>query len=449
MKKNVSLYKKIFTVSLPILIQNILDAAVNSADVLMLNYVGESEMAATGLATQVSGLVFMFLFGMGSGISIMAAQYWGHGDIKTIHKVEGIAMRFSIIISVASTILCLLFPRFLMMIFTDEIILIEKGAEYLRVFAFCIIFWAMSNVYLATLRSIGRVTICTVVEAVALILNVGLNAVFILGLFGMPAMGVKGVALATALSRIIEFLILVVVSIMSRNVKLVVKEVFENNSVITKDFIKMALPAIGNDVVWFLGFSMYSVIYGHMGEDMVSANSIASVIRNLGTTFCYALGASTGIVLGPILGTGNIEEAKSVSKTFLRFTIAAGALGGLIVALLYPFTINTANITDNALHILRVMLIVNVYYIMGTAVNTTLIAGVFRAGGNTRFGLICDTVDMWCYAVPLGLLAAFVFKLPETVVYVLICTDEFVKWPWVFKHFYSYKWAVNITRDNV
>ena len=144
-----------------------------------------------------------------------------------------------------------------------------------------------------------------------------------------------------------------------------------------------------------------------------------------------------------------IEEGKKAGHTMLRLAVASGVIGGLIVLILIPFVLDYAMLTDQALKYLKFMLFVNVYYITGTSVNTTLIAGVFRAGGDSKFGFVCDTIDMWCYAVPLGFFAAFVLKLPVEAVYFLLCTDEFVKWPWVFKRFYSYKWAKNITRDNI
>ena len=126
-----------------------------------------------------------------------------------------------------------------------------------------------------------------------------------------------------------------------------------------------------------------------------------------------------------------------------------GIIGGVIILIVSPFVIHFATFNETAMGYLKIMLLINVYYIMGGAVNTTLIAGVFRAGGDSRFGFICDTIDMWVYAVPLGFFAAFVLKLPPMVVYFLLCTDEFVKWPWVIKHYRSMKWLKNITRDEI
>lgn len=448
-QKNKALYQKILFITLPIIVQNLLSAAVNSADVLMLNYVGQDSLSAGSLATQYSSIAFMAFYGIGSGVTMLCAQYFGKGDIKTIHKVEGIAMRFSLLIAGLMAVASICIPELLMRVFTTEEVLIDLGAQYLRVAAPCFIFWAITEVYLAVLRSVGRVSICTAIEAVALISNVCLNAVLIFGLFGASKLGIVGVALATTISRGLSLVLCVVVSVCSKDVKLVIKPIFESHPQLLKDFMHMALPAIANDMVWNLAFTMYSVILGHLGSDAVAANSIVCVVRNLATVFCYAIASAAGIVVGQILGEDRIEDGKKAGHTMLRLSWITGILGGVVVWLLIPVAMEYAMLTDQALKYLKFMLYVNVYYVTGTAVNTTLIAGVFRAGGDSRFGLICDTIDMWVYAVPLGFLAAFVLKLPVEAVYFLLCTDEFVKWPWVFKRFYSYKWAKNITREDI
>ena len=440
-------YKKIFLITLPIVIQNLLDAAVNSVDVLMLNYVGQSAISASSLAAQYSNIVYILFFGMASGLTMMAAQYWGKKDVDTIEKIEGISLRYSVIISALVSILCIAIPEKMMFIFTDDAELISLGADYLRIVGFGFIAWSISTTYMATLRSVGRVAIVTALEASALILNVLLNAVFIFGLFGAPILGLKGVALATVLSRLIQLVLCIVVSLFSKDVKLCVKPAFERHKELHRDFLHMAVPAIMNDVIWQLAFSVYSVIYGHLGTDVVAANSIVSVVRNLGCVLCWAIGSATGIILGPVLGRGEIEVAKRQSRILFRLSAYAGVLGGIVILALTPFTVQVADISELSKEYLRFMLLVNSVYIMGTAVNTTLIVGVFRSGGDSKWGFWCDTIDMWVYAVPLGLLAAFVFKLPVKVVYILLCTDEFVKWPAVFKHFFSYKWAKNITRE--
>ena len=216
-----------------------------------------------------------------------------------------------------------------------------------------------------------------------------------------------------------------------------------------QDFIRLSLPALGNDIVWGLAFSMYSVIMGHLGSDVVAANSLVTVVRNFGTTFCFGIASGGTILLGNIIGSNQMEEAKECASKLLKLTVLAGTVGGVIVLLVSPFVLEFASVTETAHKYLKYMLLINSYYVMGAAVNTTMICGIFRAGGDSRFGFICDTIDMWVYAVPLGFFAAFVLKLPVMAVYFLLCTDEFVKWPWVIKHYKSMKWLKNITRDDL
>ena len=442
------IYKKILVVALPIVLQNVIDAAVNSVDVLMLNSVGQSAISAVSLANSMIGIFFMFLYGIGTGIAMLAAQYYGKGDMRTIEKIEGIGLRFSLSVAIPAAIASIVIPKYLMYIYTSDPELIEIGSRYLVMIAPGLLFWAVSAVYMSILRCIGRVATSTVLEIGALICNVGLNAVFIFGLFGAPKLGVVGVALATTLSRLLQMLGCFAVSLGRPGVRLTFRTMFKNSPVLQKDFFSMALPAIGNDLVWSVAFSMYSVILGHLGSDAVAANSIVNVVRNLGCVFCYGVGEAAGIIVGQILGSGDREGGIRVGHVLLRLSIITGIIGGLVVLALKPIVLDYASLTPKALDYLNFMMIINSYYISGTSVNTCLIGGVFRAGGDSKFGFVCDTIDMWCYAVPLGFLAAFVFKLPVKVVYFLLCTDEFVKWPWVFKHFYSHVWAKDITRDD-
>ena len=447
LKNNKAIYRNIWVVAFPIILQNVLDAAVNSVDVLMLNTVGQSAISSASLANSMVSIFFMFLYGIGTGIAMLAAQYYGKGDYKTIEIVEGIGLKFAIFVAVIGMVLCLTIPDVLMNIYTSDKELIELGSRYLMFISPGLLFWAVSAVYTSILRCIGKVSTSTVLEAVALISNVILNAIFIYGLFGIPKLGVIGVAVATSLSRLIQLFGCIIVSMRGPGVSLTFRTMFERHRLLEKDFFSMALPAIGNDMIWGLAFSAYSGILGHMESDAVAAYSIVNVIRNLGCVMCYGIGAAAGIIVGQILGRGDREEAIKTSHILLRLAVITGIFGGIVVLVIIPFAIRTASLTPNALDYLKFMLFINTYYITGTSVNTCLIGGIFRAGGDSKFGFICDTIDMWVYSIPLCLIAAFVLKLPVKVVYFLMCTDEFVKWPWVFKHFYSHKWARNITRN--
>lgn len=449
MKKEDAFYSKIFRLVLPIIVQNLLSAAVSSADVIMLNYVGQSSISAVSLASQYASVLFMVFYGLGTGVTMLSAQYYGKGDMRAIQVVEGIALRFSLAISLVFAGAAVFIPETMMHIFTNDGELIAIGAGYLRFMSVSYLCWGITEVYLASLRSVGRVVISTAMNVLAFSLNILLNGVFIFGLFGAPKLGAMGVAIATSMSRLIELLACFIVSYLSKDIKLDFRYLFVKNKILFNDFVRLSLPALGNDISWSVAFSMYSVIIGHLGTDAVAANSFVIVVRNFGTILCFGMASAGGILLGNIIGENKLEEARDGAKKLMKLTVITGAIGGLIILASMPLVLNYASLSQQAMHYLKYMLLINTYYVMGAAVNTTLIAGVFRAGGDSRFGFICDTIDMWCYAVPLGFIAAFALRLPVMWVYFLLCTDEFVKWPWVIGHYKSGKWLNNITRDDL
>lgn len=442
-------YRQMFKLAIPIIIQNLLSAAVNSSDVIMLNYVGQSAISAVSLAANYSNILFMVYYGLGTGASLLCAQYFGKKNMQAIHAVEGIALRFSLAISALAALAAFTIPQRMLLLFTSDQELIAIGSSYIRIMGITYLCWGVTEIYLAILRSIGRVTISMALNMLAFGLNILLNAVFIFGLFGAPKLGVTGVAIATASSRLIQLIACVIVSLLSKDVKLNPIYMFIRSKTLLNDFIHLSLPALGNDLSWSVAFSMYSVILGHLGTEAVAANSLVTVVRNVGSVFCFAIASAGTILLGRVMGQGELEKSKSYASRMLKMTVVAGAVGGVIVLAVTPFVLRFASLNDTAMHYLKYMLLINSYYIMGSAVNTALIAGVFRAGGDTKFGLICDTIDMWVYAVPLGFFAAFVVKLPVLWVYFLLCTDEFVKWPWVIRHYRKGEWAKNITREDI
>lgn len=442
-------YRQMFKLAIPIIIQNLLSAAVNSSDVIMLNYVGQSAISAVSLVANYSNILFMVYYGLGTGASLLCAQYFGKKNMQAIHAVEGIALRFSLAISALVALAAFTIPQRMLLLFTSDQELIAIGSSYIRIMGITYLCWGVTEIYLAILRSIGRVTISMALNMLAFGLNILLNAVFIFGLFGAPKLGVTGVAIATASSRLIQLIACVIVSLLSKDVKLNPIYMFIRSKTLLNDFIHLSLPALGNDLSWSVAFSMYSVILGHLGTEAVAANSLVTVVRNVGSVFCFAIASAGTILLGRVMGQGELEKSKSYASGMLKMTVVAGAVGGVIVLAVTPFVLRFASLNDTAMHYLKYMLLINSYYIMGSAVNTALIAGVFRAGGDTKFGLICDTIDMWVYAVPLGFFAAFVVKLPVLWVYFLLCTDEFVKWPWVIHHYRKGEWAKNITREDI
>lgn len=440
-------YRDMYRLALPIVFQNLITTAVGSADVIMLGWVSQTALSAGSLASQVMFILNLVYAGISSGIGMLAAQYWGKKDTKSIENIMGIGMKISILVSFLFFVLACFFPKFLMLIFTSETELIRTGIPYLRIVGISYLFMGISQVYLCTMRSIERVVFATLTNGSALGLNIILNAVFIFGFFGLPKMGILGVALATTIARFVELAVCLIDASRFQTIRFHLSLLLHHHKVLFQDFLHYSLPAFGNEVSWGIAFSMYSVIMGHLGSDVVAANAVAVVAKNLGTVICFGIANAGTILLGKAIGAGHMKSVKKDASKFCKITFVSGITGGILIFLLRPLFMNMADLSATAQGYLRIMLYINMYSVLGQAMNTTVICGIFRSGGDSRWGFICDFIDMWFFAVPLGFISAFVLKLPPMWVYFLIYLDEFVKLPFVYRHYKSYKWLQNITRD--
>lgn len=444
---NRQFYQALSALVIPIAIQNFITNAVNSADVLMLGYVGQTELSAVSLANQFQFLLSGMFFGISSGVTILASQYWGKKDTNAIQAVMGIAVKIASVITILIAAGAIAIPEILMHIYTNDRVLIEIGASYLRVIGISYVMMSFSQVYLCALRSMERAKLSTMISSAALVMNVVLNAVFIFGIGGVPRLGVIGVALATVISRIIELALCLADAIRGKVFRMNLKVMFGRHKLLFEDFLKYSIPALVNDCAWTTAFSMYSVIMGHMNADVVAASSVATTVRDLCTILCFALASGASVLLGIEIGEGRLEDVKKDAGRSCHVTLLAGILTGAVILLVRPIVFACFSLTERAGGYLDIMLWISSYYVVGQAMNTLLIAGVFRAGGDSRFGMICDIIVMWCISVPLGFISAFVLKLPPMAVYVILCLDEFWKIPVVYRHYKSFRWLKDITRE--
>lgn len=436
-------YKSLFHIVGPMAIQNLIVAAVTSADVIMLGYVGQTAIAASSLAGQIQFIIVMVATGLSSGLVMLAAQYWGKKDVQSIKILHGAALRISASFGIVFTIGAMFFPELLMKIFTNEKPLIKEGARYLRAVSLSYLFFSISQIFQAGFKSIERVKSVTIITTVALLLNIGLNAVFIFGF----KMGIIGVGIATTIARFIEMVLCIIYARTQKDVSFKISNIFTFNKVLNIDFIKFSLPALGNELVWGAAFATYSVILGHMGEDIVAANSVVNVIRQLASIMCFGMAYGGAVVLGKTMGSGDMELAERNAKRLVRSTILAGVAGSILLLCCFPIMPLLAELTPAAAHYRDLLMFINAFSITGAAINTVLICGIFRAGGDAKFGFIMDCISMWVVSVPLGLLAAFVFKLPPIWVYFILYLDEFEKMPVVVIHYLKKGWLKNITRE--
>lgn len=439
-------YKDLRNVVQPMAIQNLISSAVNSADVIMLGYIGQTAIAASSLAGNVAFILFMISTGLSSGLVMLGAQYWGKKDTEAIKTLLGIGLRICCSVEIIVACIAAFYPRILMLIFTKNEALLAEGCRYLRAASFSYVCLSFSQMFQAGFKSIERVKIVTIISTTSLFLNIGLNAVFIFGLLGVPKMGITGVGIATSIARFIEMVICFIYAGRQTDIKFSVTCVFRRNKLLTRDFFKYSLPAVGNELVWGSAFAMYSVIMGHLGEDIVAANSVVNTVRQLGSVLCFGMAYGGAIVVGKYMGAGDMAVAERNASRLARVTIFSGVLGAVLLICLYPVLPYIADLNETAAHYRNILLFINAYSLIGASINTVLICGIFRAGGDSKFGFVADTINMWCVSVPLGLLTAFVFKLPPLWVYFILFLDEFEKMPFVIHHYFKKGWLRNITR---
>ena len=446
LKKNSEFYSKLFSLVLPIAFQQFMLAAVNASDALMLGLLDQDSLSAVSLAGQVQFVFNLFLAAMTIGASMLAAQYWGKGDRDAVERILALVLKITTPVSLAVFLAAQLCPGLLMRIFTRDEVLIAGGVRYLQVVGLSYLMTGISQIFLCILKNSGQAMKSTVISSFSVVLNIFLNAVFIFGFWIFPEMGIAGAALATVIAKAVELLWLFVESCREGRIHLRMRYVIHTDPLLRKDFWKYTTPVLANEMVWGCGFTMYSVIMGHLGSDAVAANSIANIVKNLIACFCSGIGNGGGILVGNELGQGNLEKARSYGGRLCRISIVSGIISGLVLLALSPLILSVSNLSDVSAGYLRGMLLICSYYMIGRAVNATTIAGIFCAGGDSRFGLLCDTIVMWVIAVPLGLISAFVLNLPVLVVYFVISLDEMVKLPAVYRHYKKYAWVKDLTR---
>lgn len=437
--------RKLTSLILPITFQQFMLAVVSASDALMVGVIGQDLLSAVSLASQITFVYNLFLMAMTIGTSMFAAQYWGKGDKDAVERILGIVLRSSMSVSFVFFSAATFLPGLLMRIFTTDPQLIHYGVQYLQIVGVTYLLCGISQVYLCIMKNSGLASMSMLISSAAALLNIILNAVLIYGLFGAPRMEAGGAAAATAIARGVELLWVFAELTKKGRIKIRFAYIRRPDQGLRKNFWHYTLPVLGNELVWGGGFTMYSVIMGHLGTDAVAANSIANIAKNLIASLAGGIGNGGSIMVGNELGAGRLETAKAYGRKLCHIAVVSGILSGIFLLLLSPLVLEITDLSPQAEEYLRWMLAMCAVYMVGKYVNGTTIAGIFCAGGDSRFGFLCDAVTLWCFTVPVGLLAAFVFKWPVLAVYFIVNSDEIVKLPAVYRHYRKYKWLKDLT----
>lgn len=439
MQNTESRNKKMIRLVLPIAFQQFMLALVGASDAVMLGKLSQNSMSAVSLASQVTFVLNLFMAAYVIGENMFIAQYYGKKDYAGISNVFGLVLSISGMTAGLFLLGTVFFPEGIMGLLTNDPDLIRLGSEYLKYVGISYLLSAVSQVYLTLMKNCNAVNLSTVISSVTVILNIALNAIFMFGWLGVPALGIQGAALATAVQTV-WCIVYVTAKMNWMKIRLLTR-----NSNLLSNFGGKVTPVIFNELIWGGGFTMYSVIMGHLGADAVAANSIANISKNLVVCLCLGLGSAGSIMIGNELGADRFEEAKKTGRTLTKLSILCGCLSGLCLLALSPVITKLVSLTPTAKEYLRGMLVMCSYYLVGKSVNSMTVGGIFPAGGDSKFGLICDTVTLWCITIPIGCICAFGLKMPVLAVYFVLNLDEIVKLPAVYLHYRKYGWVKNIT----
>lgn len=440
-------YRKLIHIAFPVALQNLMLSLVAAADALMLGSVEQNSMAAVSLATQIQFIQNMLLYGISSVGSILGAQYWGKKDTRTLKDIFAICLKLCIVIDGIFWLGCMFFPRYLMLIFTNDEELVQIGIHYLKIASWSYLFTGISQCYHTMMKVSEHSKQSAIISSVTVIINIILNTILIYGLCGFPTLGVRGAAIATLITRIIELLWCVALSYKKSYIHPSIKRFFVQSKELLKDFFKCLFPLLGASLFWGVGFTSYTAFIGHLGADAAASNSIASVVRDLVCCFCNGTASGGGILVGNELGAGKLEKGKLYGDRLAWLSAIVGIASTCIMLILTPVVMHFIKLTDGAHSLLQGMMVIMAIYMIGRTMNTVIINGVFAAGGDTIFDMYSLAVAMWGIAVPLAFLGTFVFHWPVLVVYACTCVDEVGKIPWTLIHFRKYKWVKDLTKD--
>jgi putative MATE family efflux protein len=434
-------YASLLKIAIPIAIQNGINALLNMLDVLMIGQLGATSVASAALANQVAFLLTFFMFGITSGAAAFSAQFWGKEDVPSIRKVLGICLLLCVSVAFGFTLIAEFIPGMALGLYTQDQAVIELGSRYLQIAGASYLFSAVSLSFSSVLKGMGLVRLPMTVSVTALSLKAFLSYALIFGNFGLPAMGVLGGAIGTLVARIAEFaLMLLAVYLFRTPAAARLKELVGFSRAFALSYLKVAMPVVINEILWSTGISLYSAIYARIGTEALAAVNIATSIEGLAFAMLIGNSDAGGILTGNQIGAGNPEMAyRNARRSLINATILGALIGGGMIAIsgVYPALYQVTSEVRN--HASMIMVIMGLGFWV-RASNLTLIVGIMRAGGDTRFSAVIDTASVWVVGLPMALLATYLFHLPIWAVYLMVMADEVTKYIFSLRRYFSKRW---------
>jgi putative MATE family efflux protein len=438
-------FPNIRKIAIPIIIQQLTFSGLNMLGVVFVGQKGEVSVAAVGLAGQLAFLLNLVHFGIISGAAMFTAQFWGRKDVPNLRRVLGLCLILAVSASLIFFVLAQFLPSQILSIYTKDPEVIALGTSYVRVFSWTYLFFAITFSYALVMRSTGDVRTPTTVSVAALLLSTFLSYSLIFGKFGLPELGIQGVAVAAVIARALECLTLISITYAKKSpVAASLRELTNFDRDFLARVIKPMLPVIVNELFWALGTTTYNAIYGRMGTDSFAAMNIVSTIEQLAFVIFIGIANATSVSVGNRIGAGQEDEAYLYAGRSIGLGIAGGILIGLLLQLVKAPILSLYNVSPEVIENAGNVINVITFFLWLRVNNMTIVVGVLRAGGDTRFSMFIDGFIIWLVGVPMAYLGANVWGLPVYLVYLCAMSEELTKWLLGLNRYFSRRWIHNL-----
>lgn len=437
----------------PIALQNVLTSSFQLVDTMMVSRLGDLTLSAVGMAGQWGWMANLLSFGLSSGMSMFVSQYWGVRDLKGIRRVFGIALLFSLLVTGIFMTVALAAPTFVLGLFNKDPAVVDVGCQYLTIVCFSYPAVALTTIMATLLRNTEHVAEPLYVSVITVVLNAVVNYGLIFGALGMPEMGVAGAAVATCISSWAGPVLLLVISFVKKNLLAgPIRELLDFRLHHIAEFCKRAMPAMCNEGLWALGTVLLNMIYSNMGYEYYAGMTVYKTFADLCFAFYVGLGNSCVIMVGKSVGQGKIRRAIGDAKRFTVLVPLAGlVIGSLMILLRHQLVAIFATGDNLSALTIETALAVTVFCGLEVCFRNipyVQVVGVFRSGGDTVTGMLCDMLPLCLVSIPLAWLAANVFHLPFLgVVMCAYLGEDIPKVILCLRHFKSQRWLKPVTPE--
>ena len=440
-------YRRYFRLTGAIALQNLILLGVSLGDNMMLGAFNEAAMSGAAVVGQAQFLLQMTLAGIGTGASVIASQHWGKRQTEPIRRIFAVAFWLAIGAGLIFGVLGTFFPERVLRLLTNEAVVIAQGAEYFRAVAPAYPLFALGHVGVAMFRSVENPRVGVYLSLVSLVLDTGMNYVFIFGKLGLPAMGARGAALTSAISYAVQFvLLLLYAGRFDKKLNFRLRDLFGARADDFKRYAKTALPLMGSQVSWGIAMNLQSAIMGRLGQGAIAAGAIAAAVFQFAAVVIYASASASNVVIGKAVGQGDLQKVKAYTKTLQVLFLGLGLVGAATLFFGRNLIIDVYNIVPETRALALQFMAVLSVTVIGTAYQMSCLAGVVSGGGDTRFVLINDLIFQWGIILPLSALAAFVWHLPPVWVFMFLKSDQILKCAVAVIKVNRFKWMRDLTK---